>query len=126
LGREIAYIPQAAMNALNPTLRIIRFIEDVMKAHDPTLSKAEIKEKAEERFSVLGLFPQVLQQHAVELSGGMKQRVVIAVATMLNPKVLIADEPSSALDVTSQKIVIKLLLQLMEKGFIRSMVFKSA
>ncbi|MCH3907340.1 MAG: ABC transporter ATP-binding protein [Sphaerochaeta sp.] len=123
LGREIAYIPQAAMNALNPTLRIIRFIEDVMKAHDPTLSKAEIKEKAEERFSVLGLFPQVLQQHAVELSGGMKQRVVIAVATMLNPKVLIADEPSSALDVTSQKIVIKLLLQLMEKGFIRSMVF---
>ena len=58
-------------------------------------------------------------QHA----GGMKQRTVIATSVILSPKVLIADEPSSALDVTSQKMVIKMLLDLMEKGFIKSMIF---
>lgn len=56
-----------------------------------------------------------MQKHAVELSGGMKQRTVIAISTILSPKVLIADEPSSALDVTSQKMVIKMMRNLMEK-----------
>jgi peptide/nickel transport system ATP-binding protein len=65
----------------------------------------------------------VLHKYPVELSGGMKQRTVIAVSTILFPKVLIADEPSSALDVTSQKLVIKMLKDLMEKGIIKSMIF---
>ena len=123
LGNEIAYIPQAAMNALNPTQKIIRFIEDVIHAHDPSASKKDIYDLAKQRFEVLGLPPEVLQKHAVELSGGMKQRTVIAISTILSPKVLIADEPSSALDVTSQKMVIKMMRELMEKGFIRSMIF---
>lgn len=123
LGNEIAYIPQAAMNALNPTQRIIRFIEDVVHAHDPKKTKAEIREMAEARFAELGLPADALLKHAVELSGGMKQRTVIAVSTILNPKVLIADEPSSALDVTSQKMVIKMMRELMEKGYIKSMLF---
>ena len=123
LGTEIAYIPQAAMNALNPTQRIIRFIEDVVRAHDPKKDKKLIRELAEARFAELGLPPEVLDKHAVELSGGMKQRTVIAVSTILNPKVLIADEPSSALDVTSQKMVIKMMRELMEKGYIKSMLF---
>ena len=123
LGNEIAYIPQAAMNALNPTQKIIRFIEDVIHAHDPKASKKDIYDLAKQRFEVLGLPPEVLQKHAVELSGGMKQRTVIAISTILSPKVLIADEPSSALDVTSQKMVIKMMRELMEKGFIRSMIF---
>lgn len=123
LGNEIAYIPQAAMNALNPTQKIIRFIEDVIHAHDPKATKKEIYDLAKERFEILGLPESVLQKHAVELSGGMKQRTVIAISTILSPKVLIADEPSSALDVTSQKMVIKMLRDLMEKGFIKSMIF---
>jgi peptide/nickel transport system ATP-binding protein len=123
LGSEIAYIPQAAMNALNPTRKIIRFIEDVLKAHNSALSRKEIRDLAEERFSILNLPAKVLDQYAVELSGGMKQRTVIAISTILSPKILIADEPSSALDVSSQKIVIKLLHDLMEKGFVRSMLF---
>ncbi|MDR1420297.1 MAG: ABC transporter ATP-binding protein [Treponema sp.] len=123
LGSEIAYIPQAAMNALNPSRRIIRFIEDVMWAHGSGLSRAEIRDLAAERFGVLNLSPKTLDQYAVELSGGMKQRTVIAISTILNPKVLIADEPSSALDVSSQKIVIRLLYDLMEKGFVKSMLF---
>jgi len=123
LGNEIAYIPQAAMNALNPTQKIISFIEDVIRAHDPGASKKEIYDLARERFEILGLPESVLKKHAVELSGGMRQRTVIAISTILSPKVLIADEPSSALDVTSQKMVIKMLRNLMEKGFIKSMIF---
>lgn len=123
LGTEIAYIPQAAMNALNPTRRIIRFVEDVIRAHEPRATKKEIYERGVERFRVLGLPPEVLQKYPVELSGGMKQRTVIAVTTILSPRVLIADEPSSALDVTSQKMVIKMLKDLMAKGYIKSMIF---
>src|SRR5512136_2368141 len=123
LGSEIAYIPQAAMNALNPTRKIINFIEDVVLAHDPTENKKFIHDLARAAFEVLGLPAEVLQKYPVELSGGMKQRTVIAVAVILSPKVLIADEPSSALDVTSQKMVIKMLKDLMENGFIKSMIF---
>nr|WP_280521432.1 ABC transporter ATP-binding protein [Paenibacillus mangrovi] len=122
-GREIAYIPQAAMNALNPTLRIIRFIEDIMKEHRPELSKKQVWELASERFKTLNLPEKVLRSYPNELSGGMKQRTVIAISTILNPKVLIADEPTSALDVTSQKAVIKLLKDLLNKKYIRSLVF---
>ncbi len=123
LGSDVAYIPQAAMNALNPTQKIIRFIEDVFQAHGIKMTKKEIYDMARERFAELGLPEEVLQKHAVELSGGMKQRTVIAISTILSPKVLIADEPSSALDVTSQKMVIRMMRQLMEKGYIKSMIF---
>jgi peptide/nickel transport system ATP-binding protein len=123
LGTEIAYIPQAAMNALNPTQKVIHFIEDVFQAHDPYKTKKEIHEFAQEAFNALGLPAEVLQKYPVELSGGMKQRTVIAVSVILSPKVLIADEPSSALDVTSQKMVIKMLNGLMENGFIKSLIF---
>ncbi|MCM3782561.1 ABC transporter ATP-binding protein [Neobacillus mesonae] len=123
LGREISYIPQAAMNALNPTLRIIHFIEDMMKEHRPELSKQAVRELAAERFERLNLSPKVLNSYPNELSGGMKQRTVIAISTILNPKVLIADEPTSALDVTSQKAVIRLLKSLLNQGFIESLVF---
>lgn len=123
LGNEIAYIPQAAMNALNPTQKIIAFIEDVMRAHGIKMTKKEMFDMAKERFADLGLPEEVLNKHAVELSGGMKQRTVIAISTILSPKVLIADEPSSALDVTSQKMVIKMMRNLMEKGYIKSMIF---
>lgn len=123
LGQEIAYIPQAAMNALNPTQKIIHFIEDVFKAHDPYKSKKEIYELARKAFEFLGLPAEVLHKFSVELSGGMKQRTVIAISVLLNPKVLIADEPSSALDVTSQKMVIKMLRNLMDNNIIKAMVF---
>ncbi len=123
LGNEIAYIPQAAMNALNPTQRIIHFIEDVIQAHDPTVSKEEIYDLAKVLFESLGLPADVLNKYPVELSGGMKQRTVIAISVILKPQILIADEPSSALDVTSQKMVIKMLRNLMDRGYIKAMIF---
>ena len=123
LGRDVAYIPQAAMNALNPTQKVIHFIEDVFDAHKMHMSKKEIHETAAEFFHAVGLPPEVLNKYSVELSGGMKQRTVIAISVILSPQVLIADEPSSALDVTSQKMVIKMLRRLMEGGYIKSMIF---
>jgi peptide/nickel transport system ATP-binding protein len=123
LGSEIAYIPQAAMNALNPTRKIIHFIEDVVQAHELYITKKDIYDRARKLLETLGLPAEVLQKYPVELSGGMKQRTVIAISVILLPDVLIADEPSSALDVTSQKMVIKMLRQLMEKGLISSLIF---
>jgi peptide/nickel transport system ATP-binding protein len=123
LGTEISYIPQSAMNALNPTQKIIHFIEDVVHAHDEYTPSKEIYDLAKQAFEALGLSSDVLQRYSVELSGGMKQRTVIAISSILFPKVLIADEPSSALDVTSQKMVIKMLKYMMEQKLIKSMIF---
>ncbi|HQV63255.1 MAG TPA: ABC transporter ATP-binding protein [Anaerolineales bacterium] len=123
LGKEIAYIPQSAMNALNPTRKIIHFIEDVIQEHELYITKKDIYDRARKLFETLGLPAEVLQKYPVELSGGMKQRTVIAISVLLLPKVLIADEPSSALDVTSQKMVIKMLRKLIETGLISSLIF---
>ena len=123
LGKEIAYNPQSAMNALNPTRKIINFIEDVIQEHELYVTKKDIYDRARKLFETLGLPEEVLQKYPVELSGGMKQRTVIAISVLLLPKVLIADEPSSALDVTSQKMVIKMLRKLMETGLISSLIF---
>ena len=123
LGSDVAYIPQAAMNALNPTRKVGKFIEDVIRAHELPMDSKQIREMAEKRFALLGLPVEALDKYSVELSGGMRQRVVIAVSTILNPKVLIADEPTSALDVTSQKMVIKMMKDMMTKGLVKSMIF---
>lgn len=123
LGNRIAYIPQAAMNALNPTRKIINFIEDVLKEHWPDLSRPQIRALAQERFEILQLPVRALDSYPNELSGGMKQRVVITVSTILNPGILIADEPTSALDVSSQKTVIRMLLKLLENGYVKSIIF---
>ena len=69
LGSEISYIPQAAMNALNPTQKVINFIEDVVQAHHPKTTKKEIYELARERLRLLGLPAEVLQKYSVELIG---------------------------------------------------------
>ncbi|MHC1786877.1 MAG: ABC transporter ATP-binding protein [Christensenellales bacterium] len=123
LGTDIAYIPQAAMNALNPTRKIIDFISDVILAHQPKTPRKDILDLATQRFGQLNLPLDALEKYPVELSGGMKQRVVIAISTILSPQVLIADEPSSALDVSSQKMVIKMLRDMMDMGLIKTMLF---
>jgi len=120
---KMSMVPQAAMNALNPTQKVIHFIEDVIKVHDLGATKKEIYERAKTLFETVGLPESVLQRYPVELSGGMKQRTVIAISVLLSPKVLIADEPSSALDVTSQKMVIKMIKQLLHDGLVGSVIF---
>lgn len=123
LGKKIAYIPQSAMNALNPMLKIKNFIFDIMKEHYPKMNKKQVYKKAKERFMKLNLDPRVLESYPNQLSGGMKQRTVIAISSIMNPDILVADEPTSALDVSTQKVVMKMLKSLLKKGIIKSMVF---
>jgi peptide/nickel transport system ATP-binding protein len=124
LGRKIAMIPQGALNSLNPTRKVRDLAADMITSHDQSVSRAEVHERLRERFERIGLDArQVLGAYPVELPAGTKQRVVIGISTLLNPKVVIADEPTSALDVSTQKAVIRLLFELMDRGIISSMLF---
>jgi peptide/nickel transport system ATP-binding protein len=124
-GKLLSLLPQGAMNALNPTLRIRDLAVDVIRAHEPGLTRAAAIDRAAERMEQLGLPPRVLESYPHELSGGMRQRVVAAVSTILNPRVLIADEPTSALDVSSQRALVALLKDLLARDFIAGVIFIS-
>lgn len=121
-GRVIALVPQSALNALVPTRKLQDFIKDVVRYH-LGLSARETMDLAERRFRELGLPVEALTKYPHQLSGGMRQRVVISVVTLLNPKLLIVDEPTSALDVSTQKQVLKMLLHLRAKQIVRAIVF---
>lgn len=124
LGRKIAIIPQGALNSLNPTRKVRDLAADMIYSHGDRSGKAEIEERLRERFSRIGLDARhVLDAYPVELPAGTKQRVVIGVSTLLNPQVVVADEPTSALDVSTQKSVIRLLFDLMDRQIISSMLF---
>ncbi|MCX7845803.1 MAG: ABC transporter ATP-binding protein [Dictyoglomaceae bacterium] len=122
-GKYISIVPQGAMNSLNPTQRIKNFIIDVYKEHFPEITKEEALKIAKERLEILSLPQRILNAYPHQLSGGMKQRTVTIISTLLNPKILIADEPTSALDVSSQKVVIKMFLDLLRLQIIKSIVF---
>ena len=104
---KIAYIPQGAMNSLNPVLRIGRQMVDAIKAHDPRASRSDVQERCIESLESVDLKPSVFKMYAHELSGGMKQRVCIAISILLKPQVIICDEPTSALDVVTQRQVME-------------------
>jgi peptide/nickel transport system ATP-binding protein len=123
LGRRISYIPQSAMNSLNPTLKVGRFVRDVMRTHYPRMRRQEVLQTARERLRSLSLPERVLAGYPFALSGGMQQRTVIMVSTLLNPSVLIADEPTSALDVSTQKALVAMLRDLLERRIARSLIF---
>lgn len=121
-GILVSLVPQSALNALMPTKRIRDLVKDVTSWH-LNLSDSEILSMAQKRFEELNLETEALNSYPHELSGGMKQRAVIAISTLLNPKLLIVDEPTSALDVSTQKQVLRMLVDLKEAGIIESTIF---
>lgn len=104
---KIAYIPQGAMNSLNPVMRIGAQMVDAVQSHLPNEPAAAIKDRCMHALGSVDLDPKAFRMYPHELSGGMKQRVCIAIGILLNPQVIICDEPTSALDVVTQRQVME-------------------
>ncbi len=119
--RKVSMVFQGAMNALNPVIRVGLQVAEPLIIHEG-MDKREALEIAREKLKLVGLPPEVSDRYPHELSGGMKQRVVIAMALVMNPKLVILDEPTSALDVSIQAQIMNLLKKLKrEMGL--SMIF---
>ena len=108
---KLALIPQGAMNSLNPTMRVYRQITDAIEAHEGRQDKEQLRERVLELFRMVGLPQRIYNMFPHELSGGMKQRVCIAMGIALHPTVVIADESTSALDVVVQRVVAQTMLR---------------
>ncbi|HEY7416117.1 MAG TPA: ABC transporter ATP-binding protein, partial [Ktedonobacteraceae bacterium] len=109
---ELSIVFQSAMNALNPVMNIGTQIVDAIKAHRPDMNASACQKRARELLEVVGIAPDRLRSYPHELSGGMRQRAVIAIALALNPEVIIMDEPTTALDVVVQREILELISSL--------------
>ena len=117
---KVSLVPQYAMNALNPTRRIGRLTTDLLRSHD--VRESDVLEEMKRRIRLIGLDDDVLNRYSFELSGGMRQRVTIILSTLLNPSLLIADEVTSALDVSTQRAVGEMLMEFRDRGFVKSVI----
>jgi peptide/nickel transport system ATP-binding protein len=117
---DVSLIPQYAMSALNPTRKIRRLISDLLRSHG--VRDREVMAELTRRIAVVGLHEDVLDRYPFELSGGMRQRVTLLLSTLLNPSLLIADEVTSALDVSTQRAVGEMLVDFRDRGFVKSMI----
>jgi peptide/nickel transport system ATP-binding protein len=116
----VSLIPQYALSALNPTRKIGRMVDELLSSRGvaPDTVRSELKR----RLDLVGLPSDVLERYPIELSGGMKQRVVMVISSLLDPSLLIADEVTSALDVSTQRAVAELLVEFRDRGFVKSMI----
>jgi len=118
--KEVSLIPQYAMSALNPTRKIRRLIADLLRSHN--VRDREVMTELKRRIALVGLDEDVLDRYPFELSGGMRQRVTLLLSTLLNPSLLIADEVTSALDVSTQRAVGETMLEFRDRGFVKSLI----
>ena len=116
-GSKVSMIFQEPMTALNPVFRIGEQIDEVIALHNPEMSKEDVKKRTIEMIELVGIANSegVYKMYPHELSGGMRQRIVIAIGLACNPKLIIADEPTTALDVTIQAQILDLLRELKDK-----------
>ena len=112
--RRIALIPQGAMNSFTPVITVGRHVEEVLEVH-MGLSRSEVRRRIPDLFSMAGLEADLASRFPHELSGGQKQRAAIALALACVPDYLLCDEPTTALDVITQKGIISTLQDLVEK-----------
>ncbi|MBS5523439.1 MAG: ABC transporter ATP-binding protein [Clostridiales bacterium] len=111
-GEHISMIFQDPMTSLNPAFRVGDQIADVIKIHNPKMSQLDVNAKVDEIMRMVGISSDRKMEYPHQFSGGMRQRIVIAIAIACNPDLLIADEPTTALDVTIQAQVIKMMRNL--------------
>ena len=111
-GNAISMVFQDPMTSLNPVMTVGEQIEEVIAVHNSNLSKEEIREKAIAMLRRVGISADRIDEYPHQFSGGMKQRVIIAIALACNPKLLLADEPTTALDVTIQAQVLDMIRKL--------------
>ena len=117
--KHLSIIPQYAMSAMNPTRKIGKMAGRAARFAGHRATKAYVPE-LRRRLELVGLSEDVLDMYPIELSGGMKQRVVMVISTLLNPSLLIADEITSALDVSTQKAVAETLVEFRDRGFVKT------
>ena len=116
--RDFSVVMQSAMNALNPVKSIAAQYTDALKAHDRSMSKARIRERSAEVLRLVGIDAAHLDSYPHQLSGGMRQRAMIAMALLFTPDLVIMDEPTSALDVVAQRSLMVQIKELQEQlGF---------
>ena len=116
-GNDISMIFQEPMTSLNPVLKVGRQVRETLLVHNPAMSKAEAKQRVVEMFQRVGI-PEAEKRYDCyphELSGGLRQRVMIAMAMVCKPKLLIADEPTTALDVTIEAQILRLMKELRDE-----------
>ena len=111
----ISYVPQSSMSNLNPVIKLKGSFKDFLVSHVPQKAKRDVLDIARRHLAELGLPANVLEAYPHQLSGGMRQRAVIALASFLSPRVVITDEPVTALDVVVQRGVLQLLKEVQEK-----------
>ena len=116
-GNRMAMIFQEPMTSLNPVFRIGFQVDEVIKLHNPEMNKEDVKKRTLEMLELVGIANKegVYEMYPHELSGGMRQRIMIAIALSCNPELIIADEPTTALDVTIQAQILDLLKELKDK-----------
>ena len=116
-GNYMSMIFQEPMTSLNPVFRIGQQVDEVIALHNPDMSKEQVKARTIEMLEIVGIANKegVYKMYPHELSGGMRQRIMIAIALACNPKLIVADEPTTALDVTIQAQILELLRNLKEK-----------
>ncbi len=117
---KVSIVPQYAMSALNPIRKIGRMIAELLGTRD--VSYDDTLPELSRRLALVGLDETVLDRYPIELSGGQKQRVVMVLSTLLNPSLLIADELTSALDVSTQKAVAEMLVEFRDRAFVKSTI----
>ncbi len=121
--KQLSYIPQGSMNSLNPVMRIQDQMADVALTHEP-MSREQTAQQLRELLGFVGLPESVGKAYPHELSGGMKQRVCIAMSMLLRPALIVADEPTTALDVNVQRAVLEMIRNLRD-SFGATIIFVS-
>ena len=113
---NISYVPQAAQSVLNPIVRLKKqFLDSIPQEDRKNETKEQTLARVAKYLEELNLSPDILESYPFQLSGGMRQRVIIALATFMSPNVVLADEPTTALDVVVQKGILKMLMRLQKQ-----------